>query len=100
MSSMIPLDRDAKLMLLQVLKRGGWTLEDVEKLPNNKDVTRVQTKAELLADLERYGRIEDAVTIDASKAKELAKAGLLDFNGKHYILTEWARNVRAGKATE
>lgn len=94
MSKIIPIDRETKLMLLQVLKRGGWTAEDVEKLPSYREVIG-ESKAEILAQLERMHKISEEVTIDESKAKELAKAGLLDFTGKNRILTEWAREVRA-----
>lgn len=100
MRSMIPLDREAKLMLLQVLKRGGWTAEDIAKLPNSKDVMNRQTDAEMAEELDKLGRMQEAVTIDESKAKELAKAGLLDFDGKHYCLTAWARKARADRYTE
>lgn len=84
----IPLNRDSKLLLLQILQRGCYTAAELEQLaPPSKEYSTME-KAELLKEYENTLRACEQVIISEDKAKELAKLGVLEYDGSTRLLVE------------
>lgn len=85
---MIPIDRECKITLLKVLRRGGWEVEDFAHIPSQDERFKNVSKEDLERELNELQRKMGVVSISEDKARELTKMGLLAFDGKQYDLTD------------
>lgn len=82
------LDRSGKLLLLQILQRGYYTADDLDQLqPPSKDYSTIE-KAELVKEYDHILKACEQVLISEDKAKELAKLGVLEYDGSTNLLAE------------